>query len=386
MTNNTYIKSFVFAAACLGMLLFGIVMISLGSILPDINNKFQLSEAEIGYLATLLPFGILVGSLLFGPSVDWFSYKKILIAGAIFTALGLLGMAVAEVLFLLNISVFCIGLGGGILNGVTNALVSEISEGDPSADLSLLGVFFGVGALGTPVVLGLFKGIFSYENILMALIALIVLILAYFLALKFPVSKETKGVSIQEALKMLGDPFLLLLGFILFFVSGLEGLTNNWTTTYLGDIKNIAAPNALFALSAFVGALTLARLILGKLLRIYQPLTIMIVGTLLALVGYLLLSRNNGYYQLVLAMVAAGFGLAAAFPVILGFAGQRYLKNTGTAFSIVITIALIGNVLANYAIGLFGEQKGLSILPYFLIGGVLAVLILLFILKTQNKK
>ncbi|MEM6378690.1 MAG: MFS transporter, partial [Bacteroidota bacterium] len=86
MTNNTYIKSFVFAAACLGMLVFGMVMISLGSILPDISNKFQLNEAAIGYLATLLPLGILVGSLLFGPSVDWFSYKKILIAGTIFTA------------------------------------------------------------------------------------------------------------------------------------------------------------------------------------------------------------------------------------------------------------------------------------------------------------
>ena len=147
--NRGYIKKYVFAAACIGMLLFGIVMISLGSILPDINGKFELNETETGYLATLLPFGILVGSLLFGPSIDWLSFKRILIAGTLLTALGLLGIAVVEALVFLNISVFCIGLGGGILNGVTNALVSEISEENASANLSILGVFFGVGALGT---------------------------------------------------------------------------------------------------------------------------------------------------------------------------------------------------------------------------------------------
>jgi FHS family glucose/mannose:H+ symporter-like MFS transporter len=143
MTNNNYKKGLVFSAACVGMLLFGIVMISLGSILPEVIEKFQLSEARTGYLLTLLPFGILAGSLVFGPLVDWLSYKKILIAGSIFTLLGLEGIVFSETLELFHMSVFCIGLGGGILNGVTNALVSEISEEDHSANLSLLGVFLG---------------------------------------------------------------------------------------------------------------------------------------------------------------------------------------------------------------------------------------------------
>ena len=46
------------------------------------------------------------------------------------------------------------GVSGGIINGGTNAVVSDISEGHKGADLSLLGVFFGLGALGMPLVLG----------------------------------------------------------------------------------------------------------------------------------------------------------------------------------------------------------------------------------------
>lgn len=385
MSTSSYNKRYVFAAACLGMLLFGIVMISLGSILPEVNEKFQLNEVETGYLATLLPLGILAGSLLFGPLVDWLYYKKILLAGTVFTAIGILGIVLAETLTLLSGSVFCIGLGGGILNGVTNALVSEISEEHASADLSLLGVFFGLGALGTPVILGLFKGIYAFEEILTGLLALITVFAMVFLRINFPKSNNEQGIALKDGLKMLRDPFLLLLGFILFFQSGLEGLTNNWTTSYLESVKEVSAANALFALSGFVAALTIARLALGKLLRIYQPHSVMTVSCLLALGGYFLLYRGDSYYSLFTALIIVGFGLAAAFPVILGFVGQRYTTHSGTAFSMVITIALIGNVLANYTMGLVGEKIGLITLPYFLISGVTAILVLLLVLKKRYK-
>ena len=110
MTNNTYQKRIVFSAACMGMLLFGIVMISLGSILPEITDKFKLNEVRMGYLLTLLPSGILAGSLVFGPLVDWLSHKKILIAGSIFTLIGLEGIAFSNNIPILHFSVFCTGL------------------------------------------------------------------------------------------------------------------------------------------------------------------------------------------------------------------------------------------------------------------------------------
>jgi len=83
MTNKEYHKGYVFSSACIGMLLFGIVMISLGSVLPEVTEKFQLNEAKAGFLLTLLPMGILTGSLVFGPLVDWLSYKRLLIAGSL---------------------------------------------------------------------------------------------------------------------------------------------------------------------------------------------------------------------------------------------------------------------------------------------------------------
>jgi FHS family glucose/mannose:H+ symporter-like MFS transporter len=383
MPNSKYHKGYVFSAACIGMLLFGVVMISLGSILPEVTEKFKLNDVNTGFLLTLLPSGILAGSLVFGPLVDWLSYKRILIAGSLFTLLGIEGIVFSDLLILLHLSVFCIGLGGGILNGITNALVSEISSDDHSANLSLLGVFFGVGALGTPVLFGFFKGVYSFETIFALIGAFIVLPILFFLIIQFPSSAKTKGLPLKEGLKMVRDPMLLLFGFILFFQSGIEGLTNNWTTTYLETVKEVEASTALFILSSFVGALTIARIVLSKILRIFNPLKVMSISFTIAIVGGFYLIYGHSYFHLITGMVAIGLGLAAGFPVILGYIGQLYKHLSGTAFGIVITIALIGNVIANYVMGMVSQQYGIDVLPYLIILAILAELMILYFTKKK---
>ena len=383
MSNSNYQKQTVFSAACLGMLFFGIVMISLGSILPEITSKFQLNEVSTGFLLTLLPSGILAGSLVFGPLVDWLSHKRILIAGSVFTLIGLEGIAFSNNMPILHLSVFCIGLGGGILNGVTNSIVSEISDEDHSANLSILGIFFGVGSLGTPLLLGLLQDTYPFESILALYGAFISLPILFFIFIRFPIVSKSQGVPLREGFKMLKDPLLLLFGFILFFQSGFEGLLNNWTTSYLEAIKYLSGSNALFTLSSFVGALIVARIILGKILRIYSPFIIMVLSYTIGFLGCIILLFGESFYLLIGGLIAIGLGLASGFPIILGYIGQSYTKLSGTAFSIAITIALIGNVLANYFMGLVSQQFGLEVLPYFLMIAILSIFILLYITKKK---
>ena len=46
-------------------------------------------------------------------------------------------------------------------------------------------------------------------------------------------------------------------------------------------------------------------------------------------------------------MVLVGAGLASTFPVILSIVGSRYASLSGTAFSVALVIALIGQTLLN---------------------------------------
>ena len=182
-------RNLVFAAACLGMLLFGIVFLSLGSVNNMLAERFHLDDNGIGTLTALLPFGILAGSLIFGPIVDRFGYKWMLIVCALLVMAGLEGMAFAGSKGLIQCFVFLIGFGGGVLNGATNALAADVSEGERGAKLSLLGVFFGIGALGMPSTLAALSRHFSLAGIVAGIGAFVLVPVLYFLAHHLPAAQ-----------------------------------------------------------------------------------------------------------------------------------------------------------------------------------------------------
>ena len=205
-----YKKNQVFAAACIGLLLFGIMLITQGAILPSLKEKFRMNEIISGKLVALLPIGIIAGSLVFGPIADRYGYKMMFILTTLLMVAAFESLAFANSFLLLQVSIFVLGFGGGIINGATNAVVADISSEDKEAHLSLLGVFFGVGALGMPLLLGILSKRFDYPAILSSVGILMVLTVIYFSSIKFPAPKHAQGLPVKQALKLLKQPALLL--------------------------------------------------------------------------------------------------------------------------------------------------------------------------------
>ena len=144
MNSKGYSTGPVFMAACAGMSFFGVTMLSLGPILGPLNAMVEGANA----LPSTMSIGIIIGTILFGPVVDKFGYKWLLILASIFALAGVQGLATFSEIGLLHASIFLLGLGGGILNGETNALVSDIYDDDKRGGrLGLLGAFYCVGAL-----------------------------------------------------------------------------------------------------------------------------------------------------------------------------------------------------------------------------------------------
>lgn len=53
-------------AACMGMLLFGVSLITLGSVTLWLRERLLLDNISAGTLFSILPIGIIVGSLVLG--------------------------------------------------------------------------------------------------------------------------------------------------------------------------------------------------------------------------------------------------------------------------------------------------------------------------------
>ena len=362
----TYNKKTVFNTACVILFTFGVSVICLGSILPEITEKFQVDDIAAGLLASILPLGIMVGSLFCGPFADKNGYKGLFILCCTLVMLGMEGLAFGNSWGIIQLSVFLIGAGGGALNSAGSALVADISEGERGSKLSTLGVFYGLGALVLPSIIAVLSAYFDAFTVIGGLGAAVLLVIILIAMVTFPEAKQQGGFPMQEALKMIKNPVLLLLGMVMFFQSGLEGLVANWTNGFLQDGLQIDAQKALMGLTVHMAALTLMRVALGYLLKKYKDATVMNWCYGLMVAGVLIFWLGNSFALKLVALALLGAGFAGIFPIFLGMVGDKFAALSGTAFSIIFVIALIGNMLLNYGMGRLSFQYGIQQFPILL--------------------
>lgn len=341
------------------MLAFGIVLTTLGAVLPSIIERFGLEKAQAGELLLVMTFGIIVASLVFGPMVDRYGYRGILLVATALILAGLEGIAFAPTLASLRVSIAMIGFGGGIVNGGTNALVADISSGERGARLNLLGVFFGVGAVGVPFVLATLTGRFTQSALVAGVGAIVVVPFAAIAVSRFPMPKQPQGFPIAAAGGLLRDPLMLLMAVILFLESGVELTVGGWTSTFVKEELGVEPGTALLLLSLYWLGMMLTRIAVGNILRRASHIGVLYVCLTIALAGAALLLTTHSVAVAAAGVFLLGAGFAAMFPTVLGFIGDRYAALSGTAFSLAIAIALLGGMSLPFVAGILGGIYGM---------------------------
>lgn len=107
----------------------------------------------------------------------------------------------------------------------------------------------------------------------------------------------------------------------------------------------------------------------------------------LMIAGLILLKTSNSLTIAIIGLILLGAGIAGGFPIMLGIVGSRYSKLSGTAFSFVLVIALIGNMLINYLAGIVAQHYGVQqVVNVALVEVAVMIVLCLFIRKmTLNK-
>ena len=382
-----YNKNLLFLAACLAMLLFGIACVAIGTINEYLTSTFSVDKIFIGLLASTFAAGALIGSVSFGPIVDRFGYKIIMVVSLLFlfSAFAIIGRT--DQLVIIQAMIFLLGLGGGIINGATSALVADLFTEKKGAYLSFLGVFWGLGALSLPLVTSILLKIdMTYSSILSIIGLLAIIPLGLFLFLRCPEAKNSGGIPYKKYLKMIKNPTILLIGFFLFFQSGFETLTTTWTPKYFMEVYSSSTQNALISLTIMSISLTISRLLLGIVLKKTEAWKVLAAGLLITLSGLMLMKFGASYELGMVGIGMLGFGAAAAFPVMLGYVGSMFPDISGAAFSLVLVMALTGNMLLNALGGMVFETYHVASFSLYMIVIILIMLILLYMIVLKLKK
>ncbi|HYL95044.1 MAG TPA: MFS transporter, partial [Terriglobales bacterium] len=121
----------LFAAACAGMFIFGVVLALLGTLfgLPAMRDRLGVNLAQQGDLFLLLFAGVCFATVAVGPLIDRFGNKLVLLVSASLVTLALVEFAEAHSMLSASAAALVMGLGGGGLNTSANVLTSELYEG-----------------------------------------------------------------------------------------------------------------------------------------------------------------------------------------------------------------------------------------------------------------
>ena len=100
----------------------------------------------------------------------------------------------------------------------------------------------------------------------------------------------------------------------------------------------------------------------------------------------LLLKAGISFYAAVAGLFLIGAGLAGGFPIMLGLVGERFSDLSGTAFSIVMAVGLLGNMLINYGMGFIAQNYGIRHLITVASAELVIMIVLFFIILNKSGK
>ena len=380
------VRSLMFSAWA-GIFVFGIVMAILGAILPSLFERIRFNKSEAGNLFFFMNLAMLGMSVVFGPVVDRFGYRIFLAMCGLLVAASLFLFTIAATYSLLVLAALLLGLGGGGLNGGSNALTSDLNPESRSAALNLLGIFFGFGALLIPFLIGTLLGRIGLKPILVIATSLSLVPFVFFLLLRFPAAKQVQGFPLRRAAGVVGHPLLWLCGFLLFFQSGNEFTVGGWISTYLNENFRFSPMSASLVLAGYWGAMMVGRLIVSrKLVRVWRNETLILSSAVLSLAGTALVAAAPSGILAATGVVLTGLGFAAIFPTTLAIAGEDFSDLTGTAFSVIFMVALAGGMTAPWLAGKVANASGLRtglIIP--VVGCVMIIALELAISRVRGR-
>ncbi|MFZ0633564.1 MAG: MFS transporter [Acidobacteriaceae bacterium] len=371
-------------AAVVAIFVYGMTAAMLGTILPDLSSRFQLTPRQNGTIATAQAIGLMIASLGVGPLLDDVGKKFGISLGLALILVALLALPRASgfrsVIFLL----FLLGMGGGIVVTGANALTSDVAETHRAVALNLVNIFFGLGGLATPFIsANLFHR--NWVRVCYLVVGLTVLTLAIQLAAPMPPPTGAGRFLLADAGPVLGRPLLFLLGAFLFLYVGCEVDVWNWLVRHLME-QGIPESRALNILSlGFALGLLIGRAGVSPILVHARPAVVTLCSAILMVITTFLLLRVRSASAAWVVIFLAGLSMAPVFPTTLAIVGNAFPRMTGTAIGIVITCGWAGLAVSSRVIGVVAGgdprrlRRALLVVPA---SAVLMVAINLAILAT----
>lgn len=325
--------------------------------IPGIKQRLAFTDGSLGLSLLLSPLGAITGMLLSTrvfskiPVGKWMVFGYLLLCGLMVLQIN----SVNRWMFWICLFVFGVV---SFLNGVsTNATVNLLEK---KHNRLLMSTCHGMYSLGGAVSAGLAAILFAvhissgWQIVFVAAGIVIVIFLSrYLLLANSEIIHSRSGIKLPS-LTILGISFICMVTFMA------EGCVADWSAIYLKELMH--APKALVSLgyAGFSIAMTIGRLNGDGLIARIGSKRIVIAGSMLAAIGFLIVVLAPVIPVAIAGYVLIGFGCSCIVPVLFRASANIPGVSTVEGFAMVTTGGLIGFLTGPSLIGFVSEKADLS--------------------------
>lgn len=372
-----------------GFFVSGTATVLIGQVLPILARKFSLDDSRTAIFFPAQLAGSLIGTLL----TNWlgkrgqFLFASLL--GCFLMAAGVLTLNAGSFEFCL-VGFFVNGLGIGLTLPSINMLILEMNPTRSASALSILNLFWGLGAIvSQPFVDSLARG----TSILLptAVLSAALVLIGGALAL-MPKGIERKPVAGGETdddfnTPIWTNPVAWLIAGFNFINVGFESAMGGWLKTYTERVEGGAAANLLPPILLYFIFFFAGRGVAPAFFRYLTENKMLFLSLLTTLGGMIILLSAESIALLSLGASVAGFGTSTVFPTNMA----RFTKTFGASASRRATpffiCGTLGAAFTTWFIGYVSSRfdNDLRSGMFILLGSVLFLIILQIILSNRNK-
>ena len=329
------------------------------SLIRSIEHDFGRTDADLGIFYFVYALFYAIGGGAGGGLGERFGRGVTLPLAGVLLGLGFAGLALAPVWPVFVLLAMPAAIGGGAIDSGVNGLFLELHPGEGNA-LNLLHLFFSIGALLAPLVVGaLVDAGVPWQMVILGTVVVAFGASAILARTPMPSGRhhrahETEGPRRIE--RFVSFPILLLGVGIGTYVAAEVGVSS-WLVRFFD-----AAPLAVAtgSLSLFWGGLALGRLIGSRVADRFPPIPFVTVCALVA-GGAIVAAVAVPSQPLSIALFGvSGFAQGPIYPMIMAIGGSLRPGRSSAVSGVLTVAAVIGGLVYPPLIGFISVSMGIG--------------------------
>ncbi|HEY6058600.1 MAG TPA: MFS transporter, partial [Candidatus Limnocylindrales bacterium] len=320
---------------------------------------FGQSDAGLGVFYFVWALSAVAGSVVGGVATERFGRRVVLPLAAFVHGLGLamLGGAPTWVAFL--VGAVPAGMGGGALDAGINGLFLDLYPSRRGNVLNGLHLFYSVGALGSPLVIGRLVELgVAWQLVALATGLVAAVVALSLLTVEMPSGRHARGSSaaLGGRARLFTLPLVALGAGIAFYVASEIGVSN-WVVRFLSDAPLTVATSTL---SLFWLGLAAGRLLAARFAHLIGAVAF--TATCAALSAVAIVGAVAAPTQpLSIALFGlAGLASGPTYPMIMGIGGSLYPGRSAAVSGFLTASAIAGALVYPPLMGFISVEIGIG--------------------------